>query len=227
MKRIGYGMLAFALALAIPSASRAYDPPAPLPGTGINDTVHDLGHAHNGMSFLAIPSDPLQRICIYCHAPHNTYRLFGTGIGAGPEAPVGYDYLPLWNHTYTSNAQSDFIMYDNGPGAPTDGAKASQAIQQFPPGPGSSSMLCLSCHDGSVAVNSYGNTDQLAESRSSGGASLGSFPAYVIGKDLYLGNHHPISFNYDDVVSADLRHSDGYAIRLRGVSTTGADAQKK
>lgn len=29
------------------------------------------------------------------------------------------------------------------------------------------------------------------------------------------------------VVAADLRHADGYAIRLRGVSTVGADAQKK
>ncbi len=29
------------------------------------------------------------------------------------------------------------------------------------------------------------------------------------------------------LVAADLRHADGYAIRLRGVSTVGADAQKK
>lgn len=29
------------------------------------------------------------------------------------------------------------------------------------------------------------------------------------------------------LVSADLRHGDGYAVRLRGVSTTGADAQRK
>jgi len=29
------------------------------------------------------------------------------------------------------------------------------------------------------------------------------------------------------VVAADLRHADGYAIRLRGVSTVGADAQQK
>lgn len=29
------------------------------------------------------------------------------------------------------------------------------------------------------------------------------------------------------VVAADLRHADGYAIRLRGVSTVGAEAQKK
>jgi cell division protein FtsQ len=29
------------------------------------------------------------------------------------------------------------------------------------------------------------------------------------------------------LVSADLRHTDGYAVRLRGVSTTGADGQRK
>ena len=29
------------------------------------------------------------------------------------------------------------------------------------------------------------------------------------------------------LLSADLRHTDGYAVRLRGVSTTGADAKKK
>lgn len=31
----------------------------------------------------------------------------------------------------------------------------------------------------------------------------------------------------DALVSADLRHGDGYAVRLRGVGTTGADAAKK
>lgn len=31
----------------------------------------------------------------------------------------------------------------------------------------------------------------------------------------------------DALVSADLRHGDGYAVRLRGVGTTGADASKK
>ena len=31
----------------------------------------------------------------------------------------------------------------------------------------------------------------------------------------------------DALVSADLRHGDGYAVRLRGVGTTGADAARK
>jgi cell division protein FtsQ len=31
----------------------------------------------------------------------------------------------------------------------------------------------------------------------------------------------------DALISADLRHGDGFAVRLRGVGTTGADAAKR
>ena len=74
--------------------------------------------------------------------------------------------------------------------------------------PGGVSLLCLSCHDGSVAVNSYGNTFQPVASRSSGGGFIS--PSYIIGKDNYLGNHHPIGFNYDAVeaVDTEIRSAD-------------------
>ena len=41
-------------------------------------------------------------------------------------SPDVFDYLPLWNHTL----QTDYTYtpYYNGPGAPTTGSKASQAI---------------------------------------------------------------------------------------------------
>lgn len=173
------------------------------PGAGINGTVHDLGTAHDGMDYTAMPADTLDRSCIFCHAPHNTYRLSpangGPGVGGGPQAPDDFDYLPLWNHELTGNSAS-YTMYQNGPGAPTVGPKASQAIQNGMT-IGSNSLLCLSCHDGSVAVNSYGNADQPTASQSSGGATIGA--QYIIGKDNYLGNHHPIGFNYDDAQAVD------------------------
>jgi predicted CXXCH cytochrome family protein len=68
-------------------------------------------------------------------------------------------------------------MYQNGPGAPHAGAKASQAVT-YASAPGSSSLVCLGCHDGSVALN-------------------------IIGRDNYLGNHHPVGFDYDAVRSVD------------------------
>lgn len=196
------GLVVVAFGLSFGSTAMAYDGTY-TPGAGINNTVHDLGTAHDGMNYEANPADDLNRKCIFCHAPHNTMRLSpangGPGVGSAPQAPDDFDYLPLWNHELTDNAGL-YTMYQNGPGAPTVGDKASQAIQNTMT-PGGSSLLCLSCHDGSVAVNSYGNTSQPDASQSGGGATID--PAYQIGKDNYLGNHHPIGFNYDDVQASD------------------------
>lgn len=196
------GLVVVALGLSFGSTAWAGTDP----GTGIDDTVHDMA-----LSFPASPTDTLNRKCIFCHAPHNTMRLSpangGPGVGSGDQAPDDFDYLPLWNHELTDNAGA-YTMYQNGPGAPTEGSKASQAILNTMT-PGGASLLCLSCHDGSVAVNSYGNASQPLSAQSSGGATLNGTP-YQIGKDNYLGNHHPIGFNYDDVQADDteIRQAD-------------------
>ena len=211
MKRIAQGMLVVGLAMSVASAARAFTPQVPFAypaGSGINGTVHDLGSSHNGMNYTALPADPLQRICIFCHAPHNTYKLSpanggpGAGVGGGAQAPDAFSYLPLWNHQLTGNF-AVYQMYQNGLGAPTKGPRASQAVQQGMT-PGGPSLLCLSCHDGSVAVNSYGNASgpQMPYSASTGGATID--PQYQIGKDNYLGNHHPIGFDYDAVQAVDI-----------------------
>lgn len=201
MKKYTIALLVVALSLVAGPYAKAYDPPLNgyVPGAGINGTVHDLGTAHHGMDYTG--NDELNRICIYCHTPHHSYKLLGTGVGSGPEAPAGYDYLPLWNHEPSGNWGS-YTPYTNGPGAPVTGPKASQAILNGLDQPGGSSMLCLSCHDGSVAVNSYGNTDQPLSSQGQGGQKY-IHTAYMIGKDNYLGNHHPIGFSYDDAYAGD------------------------
>jgi predicted CXXCH cytochrome family protein len=171
-------------------------------GAGIAGTPHDLSQAGNGMApFNASPADSKTRICIFCHAPHNAYKLSvangGPGaLGAGLTAPDAFDYLPLWNHTLPAAAV--YSMYYAGPGAPQTGPKAQQSLGAVP---GSTSLLCLSCHDGSVAVNSYGNPSQPVASQSNGSARIGS--AYVVGQDGVLQNHHPIGFSYGAVQSVD------------------------
>jgi len=214
MKKILGTLFGIAGGVLVASAAVAFTPPNDYtPGSGINGTPHDLGTAHHGMNYTASPSDaPLNRICIFCHAPHNTYRLIDSPDGAvGPVVPDStFDYLPLWNHTL----QSDWVytMYDNGSGAPTFGPQASQArMLELMTTPGSVSLLCLSCHDGSVAVNSYGNDDQRSGSKSTGTNTIVS--SYAIGAAKYLGNHHPISFNYDAVQAVDnvaIRSADDY-----------------
>jgi predicted CXXCH cytochrome family protein len=179
------------------------------PGSGINSSKHDLGAGYPSTD----GSDTLTRICIYCHTPHHAFKLLpgaggpGGGVGTGENAPSDlYDYLPLWNHLF-SNYDS-FQMYQNGLGAPGDYTKpkASQAIGQGAMSPGGVSMLCLSCHDGSQAVNAYGTVDALSQSRGTSKV-IGS---NLIGKDAYLGNHHPIGFDYDQVqaIDTEIRSAD-------------------
>lgn len=100
------------------------------------------------------------QICIVCHAPHNV---------ATPVIP------PLWNHETTT---ASYIVYD------------SPTLDAGPLGqPSGSTLLCLSCHDGTVAVDSFGG-------------ATGSF--FLTG-DSNLGtdlsNDHPISFTYDTALA--------------------------
>jgi Doubled CXXCH motif (Paired_CXXCH_1) len=169
-------------------------------GAGITGTPHDMSSA--GGYYYG--GDTQQRICIYCHTPHNAYRLSpaqggpAAGVGGGPQASDAFDYLPLWNHTL--QADTAYSMYYAGPGAPAitlPNGQQTNGIQV----PGSVSLLCLSCHDGSVAVNSYGNASQPASSQATGSTMIR--PGYTIGAQKYLGNHHPIGFDYVTVAAVD------------------------
>jgi len=106
--------------------------------------------------------NPTGQICIVCHTPHN--------------ADVSVADAPLWNHEVTA---ATYTLYSS----PTLDATMNQ--------PSGSSKLCLSCHDGTVAVDNFsGNT---------GGSD------YVTGNDLLgtdMSGHHPFSFTYDDALAS-------------------------
>ena len=104
-------------------------------------------------------------ICIVCHTPHN--------------ADITVLEAPLWNHETTL---ANFTPYSS----PTLDATVGQ--------PSASSKLCLSCHDGTVALDNFGGT--TGGTNYIGGGAL-------IGTDLL--DDHPISFIYD----AALATTDG------------------
>lgn len=185
-------------------------------GDGVPNSAHDLSSG----AYLAAGDTIGGRICIFCHAPHNTIRgNSGTdntwlATGTNTEAPSAYTYLPLWNHQVTA---TNFTMYYNGTGSPTGATSTgvnprhSQAIDQFNlnPGtqPGGVSLLCLSCHDGTVAVNVFG-TAALSNAivAPTGSYNQGTTMIddhFAIGKNGDLQNHHPIGFDYDLVASVD------------------------
>jgi len=69
---------------------------------------------------------PQQQICLACHTPHGSTASAAGGITAGSF---------IWNHTV--QAGKSYTMYSGVTGLDT------------------TSLLCLSCHDGAIAVDSY------------------------------------------------------------------------
>ncbi len=104
-------------------------------------------------------------ICVVCHAPHNT----NTSVTDAP----------LWNHEVTT---TNFTVYSSGTFDGTIGQ------------PDGASKLCLSCHDGTVALDNFGGTTNGSQFIG-GGKNLGTD----------LSNDHPVSFTYD----AALASADG------------------
>lgn len=130
------------------------------------------------------------QICVVCHAPHNN--------DTGEEL--------LWNHTVTS---SSFTLYTSVQfqGAATIGQ------------PVGVSKLCLSCHDGTLAVDAFKGTKGGAD----GGLITGNFN---LGTDL--SNDHPISFDYNDTLfQADSGLKDPNNGNVTIGSTTGFGGKSK
>ena len=103
--------------------------------------------------------------CDFCHISHR-------------KDPTPGSNLPLWNHEITT---ASFTLYGNSP--TLDATDITQ--------PDGASKMCLSCHDGTVAVDSFGG-------------STGTYfitGSALIGTDL--SNDHPIYFTYDTILASD------------------------
>jgi predicted CXXCH cytochrome family protein len=102
-------------------------------------------------------------LCIFCHTAHNSDKTVADA--------------PLWNHKVTT---ASFTLY------------ASPTLQAAVGQPSSSSRLCLSCHDGTVAIDSFGGVT---------GTHPMTGTTNLLGTDL--SNDHPISFTYDATLAAN------------------------
>ena len=192
MKRYISVLVAIGFVLALSSFALAGTDPA----TGIVGSAHDLSSFGPSAGFGdSVDQAGLNRICIYCHAPHNTVKSAGNLNPSGFNAST-VTYYPLWNHDITTLT---YQTYTNGPDAPTVGQHAFNGAPLSQPG--SVSRLCLSCHDGSVAPNVYGNFNGATSSNSIPGTMISG--GKMIGGGGDLTNHHPIGMNYANVVAAD------------------------
>ena len=108
-------------------------------------------------------------VCIFCHTVHDA-----SGV------------TPLWNHSMST---SNYIVYSSS---------RLTAMGLTIPQPNGSSRLCLSCHDGTVALGSV--TSGAADIQMQNGVTT-----MPVGDPSNLGwnlsSDHPISFIYDSALA--------------------------
>jgi len=141
-----------------------------------------------------IRATSLDEVCVFCHTPHGAYQS-----------------RPIWNRDLTyQNSPTLFTIY---------GSTTLDATVVRPTG---ASKLCLSCHDGTLAIGSLMNLDaqRPATVELSGGVVTMPPGRTLLGTDLR--NDHPISMVPNPVLDPEIvLPPAGDAIRLREGSTAG------
>lgn len=156
-----------------------------------NAVITGTAHDFNGKYGLT-------EICKACHVPHGAYA---AGTGAAPYP------APLWNHQAT--AVTTYTLYTSPTGT----------MQAVPTQPGGASKACMSCHDGTVAVDAIGTSTGTATNK------IAPTNANYLGTDL--SNDHPVSFTYDTALATtDGNLSDPATKTVTTIKGTGTIATK-
>jgi hypothetical protein len=155
--------------------------------TAAAQTISDVsGTKHN---FSTSGPGPVRassetQVCVFCHTPHAAANI--------PDAP-------LWNRQLSGAAYTPYT-------SSTIDANDIAAT------PGGSSKLCLSCHDGTIAVgmvnvaNGQSNVNiNMTGTEADGtipGGPTGATSGFTRRLGTDLTNDHPISFTYDSTLAA-------------------------
>lgn len=150
--------------------------------SNVQATKHNLSATVDGTGVVplrGIKAVGESQVCVFCHTPHNANQ----SVNA-----------PLWNRSF-SNAT--YIPY------------TSSSMDAATTQPTGDSKLCLSCHDGTIAIgtvgvlNAQGSVTIPLSGAGLGGvmpSGAGATTGYTRNIGINLSNDHPISFSYDTLL---------------------------
>jgi len=130
----------------------------------ITGSAHDFSSAGSGSW-----TSGSEEKCDVCHAPHGNQDTLAAGASV------------LWNHE-VSTKDFSATLYDSPTMDATTGV------------PSGASKLCLSCHDGTVELDSFGGA--------TGATTIGA--GFQVGAGAEgLSQEHPISFSYSEAYTGE------------------------
>ena len=142
----------------------------------IVNTKHDLSSTSNGWGGVSTYRGTTTQVCVFCHTPHNSARTKALWNRIGLTADTAFK-------TYTSG-----IMMENGAADGWfNGSKGGINSK-------STSLLCMTCHDGVTTMNSLSNPPLLVAETNNVVMNAGTPGGTNLGTNLT--NDHPINIDY-------------------------------
>ena len=173
----------------------------------VRGTKHNLSAAADGSAYSGgtVPTRTVKansetQVCVFCHTPH------GATVGV----------TPLWNRKLSSATYTPY----------TSSSLDANVLQGVLDQPGGSSKLCLSCHDGTLAIGNVNVLNGLGSDTPAGTQAIsmtgtgigdvmpsgdGDTTGYTRKLGVDLANDHPISVTYTAALSdrdGELRRVD-------------------
>lgn len=181
---------------------------------GIKNTRHNMTQSgiSNGGAMNTVRNN-YGEICVYCHTPHGA----NTAVGA-----------PLWNRALPTS--TTYVTYDK-----LNTSSLTQTVSQ----PGAASLPCLSCHDGSQAIDAIMNMPGSGQYSATPNPALWN-PGAVGLPVAYKGTQHhslpecmvchsdPNGFEFATdftafVIGTDLRNDHPIGVNYPTTNGTGTD----
>lgn len=190
---ISTGLVAILCLLLVgwPAATEAKGPP------GVSNTVHNMSISGPVDPDWGVPGPYVttneEGVCIFCHTPHG-----GSLTG------------PLWNH---SNVAVGFTHYNS--------ASMGVSLGSINRAPNEETLLCMSCHDGTVSVYSLHNYNNslVGELQNENSGIVSNTATKIVYKFVNnarigqasgdLSDDHPVSFSYDNVKNSSPLYAAG------------------
>jgi len=144
-----------------------------LPGLAlaqVGGTQHDL---------TGLVGDTAERVCAYCHTPHM--------------AAAATSQYPLWNRNLSGNAV--YGVY----GSSTLNASDIADIGAASIGTATTTHLCMSCHDGTIALGSLYNPPNSGNVTTIG--VIGNIGGTNADMGTSLSDDHPVNFTYNTALA--------------------------
>jgi len=129
-------ILGWAMHLGSPTTGHPEGAAGPRAAEDIKNTLHNLSTSNivAGVNISGNPANQTAEVCVFCHTPH----------GANPNTIGTPGAPPLWNRTVGAAGSYQIYTSPN-----FDGTNSGQ--------PQGVSLACLSCHDGTIALDSLIN----------------------------------------------------------------------